>query len=214
VIEEAALPDTLSWTRDEPHSNSKAIAYAALFRAWGEKYLNADPCQQAERIGLRCRSSRGGLDELRRLNRPAVLHMRDDRGREFLACLTALDDKSATFAFGTDETRVALAALASQWSGHYTALWRAPPDLQGTLLPGASGPAVAWLSRQLAVAERREPDTSDASVFDAAMVRRVKEFQLAQGLIPDGAVGAQTLMHLSSAADRSAPRLTHSSGEK
>jgi len=48
--------------------------------------------------GLRCRSARGGLDELRRLNRPAVLLMRDDQGREFHAALVALAGKSATFA--------------------------------------------------------------------------------------------------------------------
>ncbi len=35
---EAALPDTLEWPADEPRSRSKAMAYAALFRAWGADY--------------------------------------------------------------------------------------------------------------------------------------------------------------------------------
>jgi general secretion pathway protein A len=35
----------------------------------------------------------------------------------------------------------------------------------------------------------------------------VKQFQLAQGLIPDGAVGPQTLIRLAGVGDRSAPKL-------
>ena len=51
-------------------------------------------------------------------------------------------------------------------------------------------------------------------VFDEAMVRQVKQFQLAQGLIPDGTVGAQTMMRLSGAADMTAPKLIREQGEK
>jgi general secretion pathway protein A len=211
---EAPLPDVLAWTSDQPQSRSKAIAYAALFNAWGEKNVDTNSCERAERNGLHCRMGRGGLDELRRLNRPAVLQMRDDHGREFFACLTGLDDQSATFDLGADTQRVTLAALASQWSGHYTVLLRMPPELQRTIRQGERGPAVLWLSQQLARVHGREVEPSSNAVFDDAMVRQVKQFQLAQGLIPDGTVGTQTLMHLSSAADRSAPTLSRASGEK
>jgi murein L,D-transpeptidase YcbB/YkuD len=51
-------------------------------------------------------------------------------------------------------------------------------------------------------------------VFDTDLVLRIKQFQLAHGLIPDGAVGTQTLMHLASAADTSAPALKRASGEQ
>jgi len=60
---------------------------------------------------------RGGLDELRKSDRPAVLSMRDKQGREFFATLTALGPETATFAIGSHTTTVALSALASQWSG-------------------------------------------------------------------------------------------------
>jgi len=39
------------------------------------------------------------------------------------------------------------------------------------------------------------------------MMLQVKQFQLAQGLVPDGVVGPQTMMQLSSAADMNAPKL-------
>jgi len=50
--------------------------------------------------------------------------------------------------------------------------------------------------------------------YDQVVERQVKQFQLAQGLTPDGAVGPQTLMRLAGVADQSAPKLTPEQGEK
>jgi general secretion pathway protein A len=202
-----ALPDTLAWPADEPRSRSKAIAYAALFREWGADYKGADACRQAEGLGLRCRSARGGLAELRQLNRPAVLLLRDEQGREFHAVLVALADQTATFAIGAETRTVALGALAAQWAGQYTLLWRMPPDAQENIRAGARGPAVQWLIGQLAQAQGRVADTGKEPLFDDVLQRQVKQFQLAQGLIPDGAVGPQTVMRLAGVGDPSAPKL-------
>lgn len=203
----AALPATLEWPAAEPLSHSKAMAYTALFRAWGADYQGEDECRQAEAIGLRCRAARGGLDELRQLNRPAVLLMRDKLGQEFHAALTRLDDQSATFAVGTESITVALGALAEQWSGHYTLLWRMPPVARKKIQPGERGPDVEWLSGQLAQLHGKAAEAAKDPVFDEAMVLQVKQFQLAQGLTPDGTVGSQTMMRLSGAADLTAPKL-------
>ena len=210
---EAALPVTLEWPAAEPQSGSKAMAYAALFRAWGSDYQGEDACRQAESMGLRCRTQRGGLDELRQLNRPAVLHMRDSQGQEFYATLTRLDDKSATFAVGAATREVALGALAAQWSGHYTLLWRPPPVASKNIRSGERGPDVEWLGKQLAQVHGKAAENTADPVFDEAMLRQVKQFQLVQGLTPDGAVGSQTLMRLSGAADRTAPTLIHEQGK-
>ena len=212
---EPALAETLAWPASQQRADSRALAHAALFRAWGAVYNDAtDVCRQALLLGLRCRIARGGLNELRQLNRPAVLKMRDDRGQDFDAALTALDGRSATFAIGAQTTVVALTALAAQWSGQYTLLWRLPPDASEKTRPGDRGPAVAWLSQQLARVQHRAADASKDPVFDDGLLRQVKQFQLAQGLIPDGAVGPQTLMRLASAADATAPKLSSMPGEK
>jgi general secretion pathway protein A len=203
----APLPDTLEWPASEPRARSEQIAYAALFRAWGADYEWADACRQAEGLGLRCRSARAGLDELRQLNRPAALVMRDDQGQEFHAALVALDDKTATFVIGAEIRKVALGALAAQWTGQYTLLWRLPPDAREIIRRGERGPAVQWLINQLAQAQGQVADTSKAAVFDDVAERQVKQFQLAQGLIPDGMVGPQTVMRLAAMGDRSAPEL-------
>jgi general secretion pathway protein A len=60
--------------------------------------------------------------------------MQDQQGQKFYAALTKLDDSSATFAVGTETKTVALAALALQWSGDYTLLWRKPPVVNKPLL--------------------------------------------------------------------------------
>jgi general secretion pathway protein A len=57
---EAPLPPVLEWPADEPRSGSRALAYAALYRAWGADYDGGDACRQAEGLGLRCRIARGG----------------------------------------------------------------------------------------------------------------------------------------------------------
>jgi general secretion pathway protein A len=210
---EAALPETLEWLADERPGDSRALAYSALFRAWGADYRGGDACRQAESLGLRCQTARGGLDEIRELNRPAVLLLRDARGRELYATLSTLDDKSAGFALGEQTRTVAVGALAAQWSGQYTLFWRMPSNARENLSFGEHGPAVAWLSRQLAQAQGRAVDVNEDALFDEPLLRQVKQFQLTRGLIPDGVVGPRTLMRLAGVADNVAPTLLRKQGE-
>jgi len=210
----AAVATDLDWPGDGQQSRSQELAYAALFRAWGLDYPGGDACREAVRLGMRCRVARGGLDELRQLNRPAVLVLRNSRGQEFHAALTGLEDNSATLALGSETRKVSLDTLADHWAGHYTLLWRMPPEAAESIRPGERGPAVAWLGRQLAQAQGRALDARADAIFDDALVRRVKQFQLSEGLIPDGAVGPQTLVRLSAIADNAAPRLVQQAGEE
>lgn len=211
----AALPMALDWPAGVPRSSSTELAYAALFRRWDADYREGiDMCRQAASAGLSCRTARGGLDELRQLNRPAILHMHDNQGREFDATLIKLDDRAAVFAIGNKTIAVALGALAQQWSGSYTLLWRSPPNIRQNILVGERGPAVGWLRRQLAMLQGRGAGASRQPVFDDDLMLQVKQFQLAQGLAPDGVAGPQTLARLSGVADQAAPKLFTVRGEE
>ncbi|MEO8330971.1 MAG: peptidoglycan-binding protein, partial [Gallionella sp.] len=196
----------------DPFSRNKEMAYTVLFKAWGAKYQEGSECSQAEAIGLRCLSARGWLDELRRLNLPAILLMQDKQGRKFNATLTGLDERSATFTIGDASRAVPLAAFAAQWSGHYTLLWRVPPVASKQLRLGDYGPDVEWLGKQLAQLDGKGATTTN-QLYDEAMMRQVKQFQLSQGLISDGFVGPQTMMHLSAAIEASVQKL-HREQEK
>jgi general secretion pathway protein A len=207
VMPVAEAPVTLEWPAAEPRSQSKTMAYTALFRAWGADYQEGDECLQANAIGLSCRNASGGLDELRQLNLPAVLLLSDKQGQKFYATLSLLDDRVAIFNVANETRAVAIGALAEQWSGQYTLLWRAPPFAQQRIRPGDRGPDVEWLRSQLAQISGKVAEPAEDPVFDEAMLRQVKQFQLAQGLPPTGIVGAQTMMRLSSATDMTAPKL-------
>ncbi len=206
--------ETLAWPGNVPRAQSREMAYAALFRTWGADYGGGDACRQAEKAGLRCRVARGGLDELREINRPAVLNMRDEQGQEFYATLTRLEGNTATLAFANETRPVALGVLANQWSGHYTVLWRMPAPAHEHILLGEHGAAVAWLNQQLPQGHGGTAQVSEDPVFDDTIVRRIKQFQLARGLIPDGVVGPQTLLRLSIQSDKSAPKLMREPGGK
>ena len=208
---EQAPDDTLAWPAEVERTRSRAMANAVLFQAWGAPSDEGDACRHAKRVGLRCLTTRGGLDELRKINRPAVMHLSDAQG-DYYATLTRLDERSATLSVGGDSRSVPLDILAAQWSGHYTVVWRLPPEARDGLKAGVRGPGVAWLNRQLA--RGREEGLAVDAVFDDALVRRVKQFQLAQGLIPDGIIGPQTLMHLTTLSDESAPKLAPAPGDK
>ena len=184
------------------------LALEALFRAWGAEYKGGDVCLQAKVMALRCRTTRGGLEELRQINRPAVLLMHDNQGQEFHATLTRLDDQSATFSIGAESRTVAIEALAEQWSGYYTLLWRMPPVSRQKIRLGDSGSDVEWVSKQLAQLHGKSAEATQNAVFDESMIRKVKQFQLAQGITPSGIVGSQTIMRLSSVADMTAPKLS------
>ena len=212
IDQAAALPDVLEWPATQPLADSTPLAYAALFKAWGEAYPKSDnkkddECRQAQSAGLRCTIARGWLDDLRRLNLPAVLLMHDTQGREFSAALTGLDDKSATFVVGGESRKVALGVLAAQWSGRYTLLWRKPPVASKKLRLGDYGPDIQWLGKQLAQLDGKAPETGNNQLFDETMLRRVRQFQLDQGLSPDGRVGPRTMMRLIAVSDATAPKL-------
>jgi general secretion pathway protein A len=206
----AAVLEALTWPADEQRSESQRMAFSAMFKAWGTDYQGPSSCLQLTRLGLACRTSRGNLRELRQMNRPAVLTLRDIDNKEpaFLVTLLKLEKETATFAVGSKTRTVALTALADQWSGLYTVLWRKPPEANAFAKRGERGPAVFWLSKQLALFEGTEMTKDSDPVFDAAMARRIKRFQLAQDLEPDGAIGPKTLMRLAGVGDKAAPKLS------
>lgn len=197
--------DAIEWPVTQPRSRSKALAHSELLKAWGAGHDESAPA------GLRYHCARGGLEELRRLNRPAVLTLRDRRGREFHSTLTGLGADTATLATGESVRSIPQRVLVTQWSGEFTTLWRVPPFAQENIWPGERSAAVQWLRAQLA-AVNGGGKTSDDPHYDDTLVEEVKKFQRAHGLIPDGAVGTQTLIRLSTAADSAAPRLEPAGG--
>jgi general secretion pathway protein A len=207
-----SVPEVLAWPADVPRPASQEQAFSTLFKAWGAEYEGPSSCQQVARLGLSCRTAKGTLKELRQMNRPAVLSLKDydNREPEFFATLLKLDSNMATFAIGGKLTTVSLTVFVDQWAGQYTLLWRKPPQA-GTLVKlGEKGPAVTWLNQQLALFDGSDTGKDPDPLFDAAMVRHIRKFQLSQDLEPDGAIGPKTMIRLAGLGDDKAPKLAGS----
>jgi general secretion pathway protein A len=193
-------------------ARSEADAWRELAPLWGIALPDgtADPCAVAQRAQWQCfRSPGGGLALIRQLDRPGLVTLRDDAGRNVHALLVGLDDKQARLRIGGEALSVSLVSLANLWLGDFSTFWRAPEGYSGVLADGARGPAVELLATQLA-ALRGEPAPGAAQAYDSALRARVQAFQLSQGIQPDGRAGPTTFMQLARAAGNTRePRLEH-----
>lgn len=200
------LPRKLEWPTGSEQANSDALANAALFRAWGVDYLGGDICPPANDAELHCLTARGSLLELRKIDLPAVLTIEDDQGQKFHAAMTSLGDRSATFTIGDERKIVDIGALAAQWSGDYTLLWRLPPGIHDSARRGERSATVTWLRENLAQVER--VPAGGSAVFDESLQAQIRQFQSSIGLSPDGAAESQTIMRLAALTDKTMPRLS------
>src|SRR5262245_1988447 len=186
-------------------------AFAALYSRWGVRYAsNSDACDFGRSAGLHCLSRSGTWGWLRRLDLPAVIELRTRAGERVFASVIALDEQRATLDFsGGNELTFSLAEIDRHWNGSFVLLWSAPLS-NSVLAPGQKGPDVQWLRRRLASVDGTSADKDKGGdVYDADVIRRVKEFQRGHLLTADGVAGEETLAHLSATVpDPGKPRLS------
>jgi general secretion pathway protein A len=135
-----------------------------------------------------------------------VLTLGGGKQPTYYALLDALDRRTATVVVAGATRRVARADISPAWSGDYVLLWQPPPGGRNQLAAGSSGPAIAWLRRRLGDAGSDSAAGPDS--FDDDLRQRVKAFQTAEGIIPDGIAGALTLVRLNLRLDKDLPRLS------
>ena len=187
----------------------KESAYGALFAQWHADYSpgGQEVCDQAQAQGLRCLRASGGLSDLKNMNKPAVLTLVDEKKRQYYGTVTSLEGDRAVIAMGDEIRTVDVREIARWWSGEYLLLWREPPSYRGPLRPGQSGPMVAWVEEQLALARGEAVPAVREKTYSRAMAEQVKDFQLESGNVPDGIVGARTIIGLSAFAINGDPCL-------
>jgi general secretion pathway protein A len=203
-----ALLGDLTWPAGTPITDSEPLAFQALFRSYGLTYdslSRLDACRQAAALGMRCYAARGGLADLRLLDQPILLRLQDGAGTAYSVTVLGLDARTASVSIAGEERRVPLAALAEAWSGRYLVLWKAPAGFGDAVSAGQRGPATDWVRQALA---RLDGDhDGEAGDFDDALARRVRAFQLGEGIQPDGVVGPVTAIRLNARLGQGGPRL-------
>ncbi len=212
VVEEVPQSkwDRLEWDKQQPIEQSDTLAYQALFDIWKISYQSEQGSvyEQAGRQGLRLGNKRDRFEQLRHLNRPVVLKLKNFQSQEFYVTLTSLTDDSATLVVGKQRRTVPISTLARHWFGEFSLLWQAPPDYQGSLKPGATGKMVEWLDQQMASLNERDPSRKKNISLTGELLEEVQRFQFNEGLDPDGIVGTYTLIHLNHKISNQQPTLT------
>ena len=190
---------------------SENAALRALAALWGPAFANiagTSPkatCEAALRANLRCHQGRGGLYELRLLDRPAVVTLHDGP-RTGYAVLVGMDDNQVTLAVDGRRERVAIPAFVARFGGEFTTFWRMPAAFREMVGQGDRGPDVDWIAQRLAGLNETGAPALDQPL-DAATREWLRAFQAAQDLKADGVAGPRTYMRLNQLSGVAEPRL-------
>ncbi|MEI8030581.1 MAG: AAA family ATPase [Comamonadaceae bacterium] len=185
-------------------------AWRELAPTWRLAASDGDPCQFASTQQLQCyRTGKLSMPLLRQLGRPGILTLQEGDGPPLYALLMGLSDQSATLQVAGKLHTVRLVSLGRLWRGDFATYWRPPRGYSADLSDGGGGQAVQRLATQLSLLDGvpTSPATPASTTLDATLRARVRAFQRAQGLKPDGQPGPLTFMQIDSATGEPEPRL-------
>jgi len=194
----------------QPVQADEANALRELAALWGQPLAGDKPCEHALRQDLRCHQGRGGLYELRMLDRPAVVTLHDGP-RTGYAVLSAMDGNSVTLSAGARREKIDLATFVTRFGGEFTTFWRMPRAFRDELAEGDRGADVDWLAARLAQLNRA-PAPRPGQALDAGTRHWLQRFQAAQNLKADGLAGPRTYMRLNQLSGVPEPRLLAQAG--
>jgi len=208
-----AMPTMVTGTLTNTANSSEMsmqAAFTALFRSWGINYdpgMGRDYCDIARTYGLRCMDKSAKFEELKALNRPAVLNLKSHNGDMFYLTMVRVRGNMVDAYINGVLEQITEKELVSMWHGNFTLFWRAPPSYHGPITPGSRGPDVLWLSNQVALIVGRELSKDNNMEYNDYLVEDVKAFQAANGLSADGIVGSNTLIRLNTQVFEDTPLL-------
>jgi general secretion pathway protein A len=153
-------------------------------------------CQALAREQIGCYKSLGDWNNLRQLDRPAILTLSSGRGGVQHVLLRELGADQALLETAAGPMQLPLSQIDLLWTGEFLLLWRreSPESYIGSTSKPAS---IVWLRQQLAEAEGGALTPPVSSVFDAELRDALARFQAAHGLGRVGHAGPRTLIALS-----------------
>lgn len=201
----SALPDAGSAGTITPWSRNDAIRQLAqLWKIAPDQDL---PCQVGQQSDLHCYIRDGVmLDEIRRLDRPAVLTLREENDKVGYALLVGLTDTRATVRVDGATRTISATDLMQRFNGGFVTLWRAPGHFRDIISLGQRGEEVDWTAAQLARLNGENAPARNLT-FDQDMRQQIEAFQRKQGMKADGIIGPRTFMLLNRVAGLTEPYL-------
>ena len=185
-------------------------ALRELAQLWSVALPEGEPCEAALKVNLRCHQGKGGLYELRLLDRPAILALHDG-ARASHAVLVALDDEAATLLARGVRHKLPVAQLAAHFDGAFTTFWSMPRAFREHVQSGERGADVDWIAARLAQLNGIAAPQANAPL-DTPMQELLRKFQAAQQLKADGVAGPRTYMRLNQLGGVAEPRLLAAAG--
>ncbi len=180
-------------------------AWKELFAAWAVDLpanVKPDFCEFALQYGLLCLEEQGNWNRLRQFNRPAVLTLTAADGSRIPVFLRHLDGSLLELVMGDALYRATVEQVDRIWYGDYSLLFQSTPGGRLYLKMGDRSPDVKWIRQQLEIVQGVRIPVADANLFDYQLQKQVLEFQRSRGLVADGIVGRNTLIHLNSSSGR------------
>jgi peptidoglycan hydrolase-like protein with peptidoglycan-binding domain len=169
-------------------------AWLGLAELWGDadraEAIRA-ACDGAPRTGFGCTRNAGSWARIRQLGLPVVLVMQDEQPRFVL--LAGIRTGELLLGSAADRRAVLRDTVEAQWLGEYYVAWPQAPDWPVQIQRGETGPAVEIVMEMAALAQ---PGWSGGGVFDENFEAWLMAFQRRNGLVADGIVGPNTLIHL------------------
>jgi general secretion pathway protein A len=183
---------------EQPGARGEEEAWRWLYRLWGIRAREGAEggCTQALVHGLDCLRGAGGLQQLRLLDRPAVIRVHDAAGAPRWLVLERLRGGEATLGVGGARTTISSTALDGLGVREFALLWRPPAQTGSALAAGDQGPGVTWLARRLDAVLGAAAGGGMVNAFDAGLAERVREYQRSRGLAVDGIAGPAVLLSL------------------
>ena len=197
------------------HTQSLAEAFGALFDLWGKNYepsANPIACDYAATVGLACLERQGSRRSLEFINRPAILQLRDERGRTRQVVVEQLDGELAMIATPVGSQQVPFREIEEYWYGDFRVLWRIPEFMTGDGFYGDDSGQQLWIgARMMELAERLSSGGQEAArVKRMEMTDQVRWYQEKRGLTVDGIAGAMTIIQMNNDLAENIPRLVSS----
>lgn len=201
IDESIVVPEQIALDQVASTSPTLSNAYTQLLESWSINSVvsnRTEFCATANRSGLKCESLLDlEMDGLLSIERPGIIRLSESDDQTSLHFLSAIQGNTARLSNANGRQDVSVEELLVRWDGYYLYLWQAPPGYTSSLSLGMKNSSVLdWLQSRLFAWNPSFEQLISGGVYSEAIRDRVRDFQLAENLEPDGVLGKATIVRL------------------